>query len=152
MSGGDEPFWKTKTLPEMTEAEWESLCDRCGKCCLIGLEDADTGEIHLTDVACDLFDSARCACGDYANRKQKVPDCVKLTPETVGELTWLPKTCAYRLVHEKRELFWWHPLISGDPESVHRANVSVRGKTRPQGKLRTRHLIKRITRWPEAGG
>jgi hypothetical protein len=146
-----EPFWKTKTLAEMSDAEWESLCDGCGKCCLIGLEDADTGEVYLTDVACDLLDGDACRCKDYANRKAHVPDCVKLTPETVGELSWLPKTCAYRLVNEKQELRWWHPLISGDPETVHAANVSVRGKTRPQGKLKPRHLIKRITKWPEAG-
>jgi uncharacterized protein len=145
-----DPFWKSKTLSEMSEAEWESLCDGCGKCCLIGLEDADTGEIYLTDVACDLLDSGVCRCKDYANRKKLVPDCVKLTPETVGELNWLPNTCAYRLVYEKQDLRWWHPLISGDPESVHAANMSVRGKTRPQGKLKPRHLIKRITKWPEA--
>ncbi|MES1203431.1 MAG: YcgN family cysteine cluster protein [Pseudomonadota bacterium] len=150
-ASGQLPFWKSKTLAEMSEAEWESLCDGCGKCCLIGLEDADTGEVYLTDVACDLLDSGACRCKDYPNRKTHVPDCVKLTPETVGELSWLPKTCAYRLVHEGQDLRWWHPLISGDPETVHAANVSVRGKTRPQGRLKPRHLIKRITRWPEAG-
>lgn len=144
------PFWETKPLAEMSEAEWESLCDGCGKCCLIGLEDEDTGEIYLTDVACDLFDGAACRCSDYANRKSHVPDCVKLTPETIGELNWLPKTCAYRLVHEGKPLRSWHPLVSGDPESVHAANVSVKGKTRPQRRLRTRHLIKRIVQWPEA--
>lgn len=144
------PFWKQKPLAEMNDAEWESLCDGCGKCCLIGLEDADTGEIYLTDVACDLFDGAACRCRDYANRKQHVPDCVKLTPQNVGELGWLPKTCAYRLIHEGQDLRSWHPLVSGDPESVHAANVSVRGKTRPQGKLKTRHLIRRITQWPQA--
>jgi uncharacterized cysteine cluster protein YcgN (CxxCxxCC family) len=143
------PFWKTKTLAEMDEAEWESLCDGCGKCCLIGLEDEDSGEIYLTDVACDLFDGDACGCRDYANRKSKVPDCVKLTPQNVGELNWLPKTCAYRLVHHGEDLRPWHPLVSGNPESVHTANVSVRGKTRPQGKLKTRHLIRRITQWPQ---
>jgi uncharacterized cysteine cluster protein YcgN (CxxCxxCC family) len=142
-------FWKEKALEDMSEQEWESLCDGCGKCCLIGLEDEDIGEIYLTDVACKLFDNAACRCSDYANRQSHVPDCVKLTPENVRELTWLPKTCAYRLVYEGRELFPWHPLISGDPESVHRANVSVRGKTRPEGRMKTRHLIKRITKWPE---
>lgn len=145
----EAPFWKTKTLAEMSEAEWESLCDGCGKCCLIGLEDADTGEIYLTDVACDLLDGAACRCKDYANRRQFVPDCVKLTPELVPELSWLPKTCAYRLVHEGQDLRWWHPLVSGDPETVHAANVSVRGKTRPQARVKKRHLIKRITKWPE---
>lgn len=141
------PFWETKTLAEMSEEEWESLCDSCGKCCLIGLEDADTGEIYLTDVACKLLDIKLCRCSDYEHRKAKVPDCVKLTPETVGELNWLPKTCAYRLVHEGRPLFAWHPLVSGDPESVHKANVSVRGKAVSEGRRKTRHLIKRITQW-----
>jgi hypothetical protein len=150
MAGGEAPFWKTKSLAEMTEAEWESLCDGCGKCCLIGLEDEDTGEIYLTDVACQLFDGAACRCTDYPNRQSRVPDCVKLTPNNVGTLHWLPKTCAYRLVNEKRDLCWWHPLVSGDPETVHAANVSVRGKTVPEGKRKVRHLIKRITQWPEA--
>jgi uncharacterized cysteine cluster protein YcgN (CxxCxxCC family) len=146
----EAPFWKTKTLAEMTEAEWESLCDGCGKCCLIGLEDADTGEIYLTDVACDLFDAKRCGCSDYVNRQKRVHDCVKLTPENVSELHWLPKTCAYRLVSEGQDLKPWHPLLTGDPESVHAANVSVRGKTRPQGRMKIRHLMKRITKWPGA--
>ncbi len=144
-----EPFWKTKTLAQMTETEWESLCDGCGKCCLIGLEDADTGEIYLTDVACKLLDGQSCRCGDYAQRKTLVPDCVKLTPKNVPKLKWIPKTCAYRLVAEKRDLFDWHPLVSGDPESVHRANVSVRGRTRPEGRLKVRGLMRRITTWPE---
>jgi uncharacterized cysteine cluster protein YcgN (CxxCxxCC family) len=146
-SSPDAPFWKSKSLAEMTEAEWESLCDGCGKCCLVGLEDEDTGEIYLTDVACKLLDGAACRCRDYPNRKQFVPDCVKLTSENVPTLSWLPRTCAYRLVNEGRDLFPWHPLITGDPESVHAANVSVRGKTRPEGRMKTRHLIKRITRW-----
>jgi len=142
-----ETFWKTKSLSEMTEQEWESLCDGCGKCCLIGLEDEDTGEIYLTDVACKLLDGHACRCRDYEYRKAHVPDCVKLTPANVGELSWLPRTCAYRLVNEGRDLFAWHPLVSGDPESVHAANVSVRDKTRPEGRVKTRNLIKRITRW-----
>jgi uncharacterized cysteine cluster protein YcgN (CxxCxxCC family) len=149
MSDEDIPFWKRKTLAEMNSVEWESLCDGCGKCCLIGLEDEDTGEIYLTDVACKLLDGATCRCSDYLNRKQKVPDCVQLTPENVSTLHWLPKTCAYRLVSEGRDLFEWHHLVSGDPDSIHRANVSVRGKTRPEGRLKTRQLIKRITRWPD---
>jgi uncharacterized cysteine cluster protein YcgN (CxxCxxCC family) len=132
----------------MSEAEWESLCDGCGKCCLIGLEDEDTGEIYLTDVACKLFDSGSCRCGDYAHRFEKVDDCTKLTPENVPDLYWLPKTCAYRLVAQGRDLFWWHPLVSGDPETVHAANVSVRGKTHPERGQKVRALMNRITRWP----
>lgn len=144
-----EPFWKTKTLAEMTPAEWESLCDGCGKCCLIGIEDEDSGQIYLTDVACKMLDGDTCRCKDYPNRKKVVPDCVKLTPKNVPRLNWIPKTCAYRLVAERRDLFDWHPLVSGDPESVHRANVSVRGKSRPEGRLKLRGLMKRITKWPD---
>jgi uncharacterized cysteine cluster protein YcgN (CxxCxxCC family) len=142
------PFWKTKSLEEMSEAEWESLCDGCGKCCLIGLEDEDTAEIYLTDVACKLFDSGACKCSDYENRRKRVPDCVKLTPQNIDELNWLPKTCAYRLVAQGRDLFWWHPLVSGDPNTVHEARVSVRGKTRPEGRLQISGLMKRIKSWP----
>jgi uncharacterized cysteine cluster protein YcgN (CxxCxxCC family) len=144
-----EPFWKTKTLAQMNEEEWESLCDGCGKCCLIGIEDEDTGEIHLTDVACKLLDGETGRCSDYANRKKIVTDCVKLTAKNVPQLNWIPKTCAYRLIAEGRELFDWHPLVSGDPESVHRARVSVRGKTRPEGRLKMRGLLRRITKWPD---
>lgn len=147
MSG--DRFWETKTLAEMTPQEWELLCDGCGKCCLIGLEDADTGQIYLTDVACRLLDGATCRCRDYENRKAHVPDCVRLTPENVGELAWLPRTCAYRLIHQGEPLRPWHPLVSGDPESVHAAGISVRGKVRPEGRMKTRHLIKRITRWDD---
>lgn len=143
-----KPFWETKSLAEMDEAEWESLCDGCGKCCLITLEDEDTGEIHTTDVACKLFDSGLCQCSDYANRQKRVHDCVKLTPQNVSTLAWLPQTCAYRLIAEGRGLYWWHPLVSGDPQSVHRAKASVRGKTRPEGRLQIPGLMKRITVWP----
>ncbi|MDX2236099.1 MAG: YcgN family cysteine cluster protein [Hyphomonadaceae bacterium] len=144
-----DPYWKTTPLAAMSEAQWEGLCDGCGKCCLIGLEDEDTGEIYLTDVACKLFDDKSCRCSNYDQRREIVDDCVKLTPETIGQLTWLPKTCAYRLVHEGRDLFWWHPLVSGDPESVHAAKVSVRGKTRPERNQKVRQLMKRITQWPD---
>ena len=144
------PFWKTKTLEQMSEPQWESLCDGCGKCCLIGLEDEDTGEIYLTDVACKLLDGDACRCSDYANRFEHVADCTKLTPQNVPTLHWLPKTCAYRLVAEGRDLYWWHPLVSGDAESVHAANVSVRGKTRPERGEKVRTLMRRITKWPAA--
>ncbi|MBI1252462.1 MAG: YcgN family cysteine cluster protein [Alphaproteobacteria bacterium] len=147
----EPPFWRTTPLPAMSEAQWESLCDGCGKCCLIGLEDEDTGEIYLTDVACKLLDGQSCRCSNYAARQEIVSDCVKLTPDTIDTLTWLPKTCAYRLVHEGQDLRWWHPLVSGDPESVHEAGVSVRGKTRPERNMKVRQLMKRITQWPEPG-
>jgi uncharacterized protein len=128
MSGMTPPFWKTKTLEEMTAAEWESLCDGCGKCCLAKLEDEDTGDIFWTSVGCRLLDAGTCRCADYSNRLAQVPDCVKLTPEKVRTLSWLPSTCAYRLVAEGRDLFSWHHLRSGRRESVHEAGVSVRNR------------------------
>ena len=124
-----KPFWQTKTLEQMTPAEWESLCDGCGLCCLIRFEDEDTGEIIPTRVACKLFDGQLCRCSDYAGRKKHVPDCIKLTPGNIEDLLWMPKSCAYRRLHEGRDLAWWHPLVSGDPESVHEAGVSIRGQT-----------------------
>lgn len=123
-----EPFWRRKSLEEMTPAEWESLCDGCGRCCLNKLEDEETGRIYFTDVGCRLLDAEGCRCTDYPNRSQKVPDCVRLTPETVRDLPWLPPTCGYRLVAAGRDLYWWHPLVSGDPDTVHAAGVSVRGR------------------------
>jgi uncharacterized cysteine cluster protein YcgN (CxxCxxCC family) len=121
------PFWK-KPLTALTRAEWEQLCDGCGRCCLVKLEDEDTGAIHYTDVACRLLEAGTCRCRNYGRRRERVPDCVKLTPQNLKAIPWLPPTCAYRLRAEGRDLAWWHPLISGDPESVHRAGVSVRGR------------------------
>lgn len=124
----DRPFWKVKRLEDMDRGEWESLCDGCGKCCLTKLEDADTGEIHWTSIACRLFDAGACRCTDYAHRLEQVPDCVGLTPENVRTLTWLPSTCAYKLIAEGRDLHEWHPLISGRAETVHEAGMSMRGR------------------------
>ncbi len=122
------PFWKTKPLEKMSQSEWESLCDGCGKCCLAKLEDEDSGEIHWTTVGCRLFDAATCRCRDYTHRLAEVSDCVQLTPENVRTITWLPRTCAYRLVAEGHDLYWWHPLVSGNAETVHEAGISVRGR------------------------
>ena len=127
-----EPFWRSKTLEEMSADEWERLCDGCGRCCLNKLEDEDTGEIHLTRLACALLDVGTCRCSDYANRQTLMPDCVQITPDKARALPWLPKTCAYRLVAEGRELAWWHPLVSGDPGTVHAAGISVRGRARSE--------------------
>ncbi|MSP67140.1 MAG: YcgN family cysteine cluster protein [Alphaproteobacteria bacterium] len=125
---GETPFWRQKTLAQMTDAEWESLCDGCGKCCLNKIEVITTGKFLYTSVACRLLDQQACRCTDYANRTKRVKGCVALTPRNVGRLKWMPSTCAYRLIHEGKDLPEWHPLVSGDPESVHEAGISVRGK------------------------
>ena len=110
----DLPFWKQKSLADMTSEEWESLCDGCGKCCVLKIEDIDTGEVHYTDVACRLLDCSTASCRDYANRKQQVPDCIMLTPQNLDALPWMPDSCAYRVLHEGGELASWHPLVCGD--------------------------------------
>lgn len=144
-----EPFWRRKTLDAMTPEEWESLCDGCGRCCLVKLEDEDTGHIHATDIGCRLFDAGTCRCKDYANRSATVPDCVTLTPKEVRELSWLPPTCAYRLVGEGRDLPWWHPLVSGDSETVVAAGVSVRGRVHASEEdVAEEDLPRRIVKWP----
>jgi uncharacterized cysteine cluster protein YcgN (CxxCxxCC family) len=120
-------FWRDKTLAEMTPAEWESLCDGCGKCCLHKLRYAD-GTLKMTSVSCRLLDTETCRCSNYPKRKQLVPDCVMLSQDNLAGLDWLPDTCAYRLVNAGRDLFPWHPLVSGDPETVHTAGISVRGR------------------------
>lgn len=122
-------FWETKQMDQMSKPEWEALCDGCGKCCLNKLEDED-GNVELTRVACRLFDDSDCLCSNYAGRHDHVPECIVLTPKTIKtNLYWLPRTCAYRLIHQGRDLYDWHPLISGDPASVHRAGVSMQGMT-----------------------
>jgi hypothetical protein len=131
-----QPFWQTKTLEEMSVAEWESLCDGCGRCCLIKLEDTETGEVQLTRLACRLLDLSSCKCRDYPNRHKVVHDCVAIDAGKVRELDWLPSSCAYRRMADGRGLAWWHPLVSGDPDTVHEAGISVRGWARGEGRIK----------------
>lgn len=142
------PFWKTTALEDMTSVQWESLCDGCGRCCLNKLEDWDTGEIAFTNVACKLLDCDSCRCTDYENRQAEVPECIQLTPQTVQEITWLPPSCAYRLLAEGGDLYWWHPLVSGDSETVHQAGVSARGRTVPEAGMEPEDYEDHIVDWP----
>ena len=146
VTGREIPFWRRKTLAEMTRDEWESLCDGCGKCCLGKVDDPKTGALRVTDVACRLLDPDSCRCSSYPDRKRFVPDCVVLTPAKVAALSWLPRTCAYRLLAEGKDLYAWHPLVSGDPESVHRAGMSVRGRMVSERDCKTPE--ERIVEWP----
>jgi uncharacterized cysteine cluster protein YcgN (CxxCxxCC family) len=144
----DIPFWRRKSLDEMSGAEWEALCDGCGRCCLNKLEDIDTGEIAWTDVACRLLDQESCRCTNYKNRRRHVPDCVKLTPKSVRTIAWLPPSCAYRLIAEGSDLYWWHPLVSGDPDTVHQAGISVRAKTVSEEEFPLETFEDRVVTWP----
>ncbi|QPH55801.1 YcgN family cysteine cluster protein [Pontivivens ytuae] len=125
-------FW-TLPLDRLTKPEWEALCDGCGKCCLLKLEDEETGEIEWTSISCRLFDPSTCRCGNYAMRKMLVPGCVVLTPETLPEIAhWMPETCAYRRLSEGRTLPDWHPLLTGRAESVAEAGHSMGGRVTPE--------------------
>ncbi len=122
-------FWEDKPLEALDRAEWEQLCDGCGKCCIHKLEDEETGEFFATNVACKLLDRHSGRCSDYRHRRAYVPECVRLTPKLAATLDWLPETCAYKLRAEGKPLPDWHHLVSGDPDAVHRAGMSVRGWT-----------------------
>ncbi|MFT4766355.1 MAG: putative cysteine cluster protein YcgN (CxxCxxCC family) [Oleispira sp.] len=130
-----KPFWESKTLKQMSKPEWESLCDGCARCCLHKLEDEDTDEVYYTDVHCRYMDKNDCSCTVYQTRNEKVPECIWLTPEQAHSFHWLPDTCAYRLVAEGKPLYDWHPLISGDPETVHKSGISLQGKGIPDDKI-----------------
>ncbi len=126
-------FWKRFPLADLPLHEWEALCDGCGRCCMLKLEDEDTGRIAYTNIACRLFDDSSCNCGNYALRKQMVKTCVIVRPDNLDEiLHWMPATCAYKLIAEGKTLFDWHPLISGTRDSVDKANISMRNSTVPE--------------------
>ena len=132
----------------MTAEEWESLCDGCAKCCLVKLQDADGSAVDYTDVACRLLDLESCKCTRYSDRQRLVPDCVTLTPDSITALRWMPSTCAYRLLAEGRRLYWWHPLVSGDPETVHLAGMSARHRVLSESEIDEDTLHQRIVEWP----
>jgi uncharacterized protein len=145
----DNPFWRGRALADFTKAEWESLCDGCGRCCLVKLEDEDSGAIHFTDVGCRLLDPATARCRDYGRRARRVKDCIRLTPQSAASLTWLPPTCAYRLLARGEDLPDWHPLVSGRRESVVEAGISVVGRVGAlEDELPVEALVDHIVAWP----
>ena len=133
-------FWQTKELEQMTEDEWESICDQCGKCCLIKLQDQDSGQVFYTSVPCTLFDQKSCHCKDYTNREKRINDCVKLTTKNIKDLDWLPKTCSYVLIANKKDLPYWHHLITGDTRKMHALKKSVKNLIKP---LQNRNRIEK---------
>ena len=142
-------FWETVPLAEMNTAQWESICDGCAKCCLHKLEDEDSGEIYYTKVVCRYLDQDSCQCGDYAARQVLVPECVKLTPDNLEDLHWMPSTCSYRLLYEGGSLPKWHPLLSGNDSSVHSAGISVRGRCISEEYVHPDGLEEHIIHWIE---
>ena len=130
------PFWKTKKLSQLTPDEWEALCDGCGLCCLHKVQYEESGYIAITDLACKMLDIDNCTCKDYANRRKHVPDCIRLSPDTVEQYQWLPDSCAYRRVAENRDLPDWHYLKCGDRNEVHRQGASAQGKAKSEGSVR----------------
>ena len=140
-------FWEHKSLTEMTQQEWESLCDHCGRCCLTKLEDEDSGELFYTNVVCEYHDDKTCQCTYYQDRSLLVPNCIKVTPEVAVTEKWLPDTCAYRLLAEGKPLFDWHPLISGDQDSVREADISIQGKVISEQYVHLDELAEHLVNW-----
>ena len=147
MSSDKQTFWETKALADMSREEWESLCDGCGRCCLHKLEDIDTGLYFYTDVACRLLNRETCRCSNYAERRSLVKDCVMITLDNSEQFDWLPVSCAYRRLFEGKPLEWWHPLVSGTPDSVHKAGISVRKRTVSEETVSQEELEDHIISW-----
>jgi uncharacterized cysteine cluster protein YcgN (CxxCxxCC family) len=142
-------FWEYKNLAELDSDEWESLCDGCGRCCLLKIEDEDSGRLFYTNVVCEYFDNAHCQCTHYVDRSLLVPDCIKVTPEVATTQKWLPDTCAYRLLAEGRPLYDWHPLISGDRNTVLTAGISVRDRVVSERYVHPDELPEHLAHWLE---
>ncbi len=140
MTGSNQAFWQQKSLADMDELEWESLCDGCGRCCLVKLENEDSGEIYFTNIACRLFDDQTCRCKNYSQRHQEVTDCLSIRPMQGLLQGALPTSCAYRRLAEGRELADWHPLVSGEPDSVHASGISMRGWVIPEAAVASDEL------------
>lgn len=140
-------FWERKSLHEMSAEEWESLCDGCGRCCVQKLEDEDSGEIFYTAIACRYLDSDACRCTVYETRNQRVPDCLRITPDAAEIFPWLPESCAYRLIHAGKPLPDWHHLISGSRQTVHEVDISVRDKVVSEDEVPEEEWEEHIITW-----
>jgi uncharacterized protein len=140
-------FWETKNLIDMNENEWESLCDKCGKCCVIKLEDFDTQEVHYTNVSCKLLCEKSASCKDYENRKSIVPDCIILSPDNLKNLKWMPETCAYKLLNEGKNLPYWHPLLSGNDKEIVNSGNSVKNRVTNENEIKIKNLPDYIFNW-----
>lgn len=149
----NKPFWEQKSLIEMSRDEWESLCDHCGKCCLIKLQDEESeadeaDSVYYTNVVCNLFDTNDGHCSDYWNRETRVPSCIRLTQDNLEDLEWMPPSCTYRRVMEGRGVPKWHHLISGDKTTIHKQNKSVLGRTVFEHEVSEEDLEEHIVTWP----
>lgn len=146
-----ERFWQRFPLEALNRDEWEALCDGCGLCCLLKLEDEDSGELYFTRMACRYLEPSGCRCSVYDSRTRHVPDCVEVTPDIARSFSWLPSSCAYRRLARGQALPAWHPLLTGDPESVHRAGISVRGRVVSEELVHEDDYEEQIVHWVVAG-